>query len=110
GQIARVLELRDAAAREAHRPRDVEEHAEIRVRVRFVLLDVVAVGARVEPPVDAADVVARYIAPVFREIDRRAEVRRAMESVDETVDDGPREQIEVPDPREDRGVDEPGSR
>ena len=87
--------------REAHRPRDVEDHREVRVRVGLVLLQVVPVGARVQLPVDAADVVARHVAAVLGEVDRRAEVRRAMQPVDEPVDDGLREQLEVADTRED---------
>src|SRR5207249_10903807 len=71
-----VLELRDAAARELHRARDVEEHRQVRVRVGLVLLDVVAIRTRVQPPVDAADVVAGDVAAMLREVDRRAEVDR----------------------------------
>ena len=46
-QKARVLELRDAAACESHRSRHVEQHAEVRIRVRFVLFNVVAIRPRV---------------------------------------------------------------
>ena len=74
-----------------------------------VLLDVVAVGSRVQPPVDATDVVARHVAAVLGEVDRRAEVRRAVQPVDEAVDDRPRQQIQVADPREHLRVDEPGA-
>ena len=41
------------------------------------------------------------------EVDRRAEVRRPMQAVDEPVDDRAREQLEVLDARQDLGVDEP---
>ena len=54
-----VIELGEPAAAEAHRLRDVEQHGEVRVGIRLVLLDVVAIGPRVQSPVDAADVVAR---------------------------------------------------
>ena len=43
------------------------------------------------------------------EIHRRAEVRRAVQPVDEAVDDGLREQLEIADAREDLRVDEPGA-
>ena len=108
-EILPVLELRNAAAREIHRPRDVEDDREVRVRVGFVLLQVVAVGPRVQLPVHAADVVAGHVAPVLGEIDRRAEVRRAVQPVDESVDHGLREQLEIADAREDLRVDEPGA-
>ncbi len=43
------------------------------------------------------------------EIHRRAEVRRAVQPVDEPVDDGLGEQLEIADAREDLRVDEPGA-
>ena len=101
-----VLELRHPAAREPHRLRDVEQNREVRVGVGFVLLDVEAVGAREQAPVDAPDVVARHVAAVLGEVDRRAEIRRTVQAVDEPVDDRSREQIEAADPREDDRVDE----
>jgi len=102
-----VLELGHAAARELHRPRDVEQDREVRVRVRFVLLDVVPVGARVQAPVHAADVVAGDVAAVLGEIDRGAEERRAVQAVDEAVHHGAGEQIEVADAGEDQRIHEP---
>ncbi len=81
--------------------------AEVGVGVGLVLLDVEAIGARVQPPVDAADVVAGDVAAVLGEVDRRAEVRRAVQAVDEAVDDRARQQLEVADPREDLRIDEP---
>jgi hypothetical protein len=96
--VRRVFQLGNAAAGERHRSRDIEQDREIGVGVGLVLLDVVAIGARVQPPVDAADVVAGDVAAMFGEVDRRAEVRRAMEAVDESLDDGPRQDLEVADP------------
>ena len=104
-----VFELGHPAAREAHRPRDVEQDREVGVGVGVVLLDVVAIGARVQPPVDAPDVVAGDVAAVLGEVDRRAEKRRAMQAVDEPVDDVAGEQLEVADAREHLRVDETGA-
>ena len=109
GQHLAVIELGDAAAAVAHRLRHVEQHREVGVRVRLVLLYVVPVRARVQPPVDAADVVARDVAAVLGEIHRRAEVRRAVDAVDEAVDDRAGDELEVPDAREHHGIDEPGA-
>src|SRR5439155_15282254 len=106
-QIARILELRDAAAGKLHGFRDVEQHRKVGVGVGLVLLDVVAIRARVHAPVDLADIVARHVAPMLGEIDRRAEIRRAMEAVDEAVHHGARQQVEAPDPRQDFRIDEP---
>ena len=50
-----------------------------------------------------------HIAPVLGKIDRRAEVRRAVNAVDEAVDDRARHQLEIPDAREHHGIDEPGA-
>src|SRR5262249_55415842 len=107
GEELAVLELRHAVAREAHRFRLVEEHRKIGVGVRLVLLHEVPVGPRVQPPIHATDVVAGDVASVLGEVDRRAEVRRAMQAVDEAVDDRAREQLEILDPRKDLGIDEP---
>ena len=83
--------------------------AEVGVGVGLVLLDEVPIGPRVQPPVDAPDVVAGHVAAMLGEVDRRAEVRRPVQAVDEAIDDRPREQLEVLDAREDLRVDEPGA-
>ena len=106
GEDARVVELRDAAAAVVHRLRHVEQHREVHVRLGFVLLDVVAVGARPQPPVHAADVVARHVAAVLGEIDRRAEVRRLVQAVDEAVAHRARDELQVPDACEHHGIHE----
>jgi len=105
-----VLELADPAATEAHRLRHVEQDAEVRVGVRLILLDVVAIGAGVQPPVDAPDVIAGDVAAVLGEVDRGAEERRAMQAVDEAFDDVARHQLEVANPREDLRIHESRAR
>src|SRR5262249_51295716 len=107
---AGVFQLRDAAAGELHRPRDVEQHRQVGVGVGLVLLDVEAIGAGIEAPVDAADVVAGDVAAVLGEVDRGTEVRRAVQAVDEPLDDVARQQLEVADPRQDLRIDEASSR
>jgi hypothetical protein len=47
---------------------------------------------------------------VLGEVDRRTEERRAVQAVDEPVDDAPREQLEVADAGEDLRIHEPRSR
>ena len=109
GEHLAVLELGHATAAEPHRFRDVQQHREVGVRVGLVLLDVIAIGAGVQTPVHAADVVARHVAAVLGEIDRRAEVRRAVNAVDEPVDHGARHQLEIANAREDGRINEPGA-
>jgi hypothetical protein len=43
---------------------------------------------------------------MFREVDRRAEVRRAVHAVDEALHHVARDQLEVADPRQDCRIDE----
>jgi hypothetical protein len=46
---------------------------------------------------------------VLGKIDGRAKIRRAMDAVDEAIDDGSRHELEVPDTRQNDGVDEAGA-
>ena len=110
GQDAAVFELGDAAAAKAHRLRHVEQHGEVRVGVRLVLLDVEPIGAAEQLPVDAPDVVSRGVPAMLGEVDRRAEVRRSVHTVDEAVDDRAGDQFEVAHACEDHGVHEPRTR
>ena len=41
------------------------------------------------------------------EIDRKTEVRRAVQPADEPIDDNPGEQLQVVDARQDLGIEEP---
>ena len=113
GQAAReylsVLELGDSSTAKTHRFRHVQDHGEVRVGVGLVLLYVVPVRAGVQAPIDAADVVPGHIAPVLGKIDGRAKVRRAMDAVDEAIDDRSRHELEVPDTRQNDGIDEAGA-
>ena len=59
-----------------HRAAGVEHDVAAEVGRDFVLLDVVAVGLGVDPPVDALDVVARHVLAVLGEIEREPNVRR----------------------------------
>ncbi len=70
GEIAGVVELGELScpAGEVHRAGDVEEHAEVSVGVRLELLEVEAIGAGKESPVDAADVVPGHVRAVLGEI------------------------------------------
>ena len=92
-----------------HRLRHVEQHREVHVRLGFVLLDVVAIRPRPQPPVHAPDVVAGHVPAVLRKVDRGAEIRRLVQPVDEPVHDRARHEIQVPDAREHNGIHEPGA-
>jgi hypothetical protein len=67
-EYARVIELGDAGRAEVHRLRHVEQHREIRIRLRFVFLDVVTIGSCPQLPVHAPNVVARNVAAVLGKV------------------------------------------
>src|SRR2546430_15575905 len=106
GEVATVVELGDPAASEIHRAGDVQQQAEVRVGVGLELLDVKAVGARPESPVDATDVVTGHVGPVLGEVDRQAEVRRVVQAGDGSFDHGPSQEVEAVDPGPDPGGEE----
>ena len=93
------MSLRDLAAAEAHRRARVEQDHEPRVGLADVALDVGAVRARVDVPVDEARIVAFGVRAVLGELLAEAEERRAMHARQEAVDDGARDEIEVREPR-----------
>ena len=94
-----VQQLADLAAAEAHRRARVEQDHEPRVGLADVALDVGAVRARVDVPVDEARVVAFGVRAVLGELLAEAEERRAVHAGQEAVDDGARDEIEVREPR-----------
>jgi len=61
------------------------------------------------PAGSTADIVARHVPAMLGKVHRRPEVRRAVHAVDEPVDDVARDQLEVADPRQHHGVDEPSA-
>ena len=110
GQEARVVELADGAAAVGHGARYVEEHGEVGVRLRLVLLDIMTVRAREQPPVDLADVIARYVGAVLRELHRQSQIGRAVEPVQKAVHHRACEELEVIDPRQHHRIEEAGPR
>ncbi len=110
GQHSGVVELRDAAGAIVHRLRHIQQHRKVHVRLGFVLLDVVAVRPRPEPPVHPTDVVAGHVAAVLGEIDRGSEVRCLVKAVDEAIAHGPRNELQIPDSREHHRIHEPRAR
>ena len=108
-QISTVVQLRDPLAPEVHRPRNVEENGEIRVRVCLELLDVEAIGSREHPPIHEANVVAWHVASVLGEVDGHPEIRCLVQAVDKAVNDRASQKLEAADPREHLGVDKPGA-
>ena len=89
-----------------HRARHVEQHDEVRVRVRLELLHIEAVRLGEQLPVEAARVVAGDIGAVLGEVRGKTEVGRAMQSGDESFDDESRDELEIVNARQHLGVQE----
>ena len=85
GQRAGVLALGVRRRAEAHRAAQVDEQVAAQVRLVLEPLDVVAVGAGEEPPVEIARVVAGRVRAILAELDREAVVRAAMDAGVETL-------------------------
>ena len=101
-----VLELRHRVMRPvAHRAADVEHQVAVEVRLLLELLDVVAIAARVDLPVDGGDVVAGNVLAVLGELDAEALERAAVQAGQQPFDDGPRLQLERAEARHDRRVE-----
>ena len=102
GERAGVVALGVLGRAVAHRAAHVDD--EVAAQVRFVLepLDVVAIGAGEEPPVEIARVVAGRVRAVLAELDGEAVVRTAMDAGVETFDDDAGAQLQVLDPHHGR--------
>ena len=71
-----------------------------------VALEVGALGARKDVPVHVAQVVAGRVGAVFGEFLAEAEIRRAMQAVNESIDDRLGHQIQTGNSGEHRGIEE----
>ena len=101
-----VLELRHAARAIGHRSADVEHHVAIEVGFLFEFLDVVAIAARVDLPVDCGEVVAGNVLAVLRELDAEAFERAAVEAGQEAFDDRAGLELQRAEARDDRRIQE----
>jgi len=108
--VAAVRQLRQPSilrfAAVVHRRRHIEDDDEVGVRLGLEFLQVVPITARPQPPIDTTDVVARHVPAVLGKIRRRPEMGRLVQPVDEPLDHGTREQLEIPDPSENGRVEE----
>ena len=74
------------------------------------LLDDVAIGPRVDLPVERRQIVAGQILAVFGELDAEALERAPVQAGEKSLDDGARLQIERPEPRDRGGIEEARAR
>src|SRR5262245_55806011 len=89
-----------------HRAADVEHQMAVEIGFFFELLDVKAVAARVDLPVDRGQIVAGDVLPVLGELDAEALERTAMQAGEEPFDDGACFQFERAEPGDDRRIKE----
>jgi len=101
----RVVEFRLVFGLVVHRLRSVEQDVRAEVRLLLVLLDVEAVGAAVDLPVEEPEVVARRVLAVLGEFDGEPVVRALVESAHESFHDRPRAHIEACDLVQDSRVE-----
>ena len=111
GEPLGVFEFRQSVGRAApgHRAADVEHDGRAEVGFFLVLADDPAVGARGDLPVDVAEVVAGLVRAVVGELDGESLSGRAMEPGHEAVDDPPGNNLNAPQGREARWVEEIGA-
>ena len=79
----------------------------VEIGLLFELLDVVPIAAREDLPVDRREVVAGDVLPVFGELDAEALERTAVKAGEKPLDDRARLQLERPEARDNRRVEEP---
>ena len=103
---AGVLTLAVIEGAIVHRPAGVQHDVAAQVRLVLEPLDVVAVGAGEEPPVEIAGVVPRRVLAVLAELDREAMVGAAVGALDETLDGCPGTELEALDAHQGTRVDE----
>ncbi len=73
----------------------------VEIGLLLVLLDIEAVRAPEDLPVDVANIIPGDIFPVLGELDTEAVIRAAMKSRDEPFDDKPGLELQPGDPVED---------
>ena len=77
-ELAGVVDPRDAGGAVAHRAAGIDDEAAPQVGVGLILLDVVAIRAAVDPPVEPTEVIARHILSVLGKLNARPAVRADM--------------------------------
>ena len=95
GQKFRIGEFRNSASlRISHRRAGVDQQMTLRVRVRAIFLDEVAIRAREQPPVEITQIIAGIVLTIFGEFGREACKGRAMQPGHESLDHGARQEFE----------------
>ena len=97
-----VVELRQRAGAVVHRGAGIDHERDPQVAFFFVLLDVMAIGAPEDAPVEPAQIVAGRVFAVLGELDVEAVERTAMLPADRPFDDTAGAQHQAGDARRGR--------
>ena len=106
GEKARVIELGHRLRAETHGRAGIEQKQKLRVGLAAIPLEIGALGTGVDVPVDVAEIVAFGVSAVLGELLAKAEIRRAVQPRDKSLDHGLGDKIEAGDTGERRGVEE----
>ena len=105
-QVGGVLQLADLLRGETHRSRSVDHQVGLEVGFFLELLDDKAVGARVDFPIEQADLIPGGVGSVLGELDAEPVVRTLMHPGDEALHHGPGSQGKIAQPADDFRVEE----
>ena len=103
---ARVVALAVSPGSIAHRPAGVDHEMAAEVGLVLEPFHVIAVGAREQPPVEIARVVARAVFAVLAEFDREPVVRAAVDALDKSLDRDPRPHFQALDAHQRLRIDQ----
>src|SRR5262249_21967514 len=84
----------------------VEQQMQVEVGLRVVLLDVELVLPAIEFPVEVAEIVAGQVLAVRGEFNGEADIRAAMQPLEEAFDRGARDELQVLQRGEELGIDQ----
>ena len=90
--------------RELHRPAAIQQNGQLAVGFAAIALEIGALGAREDVPIDVTQIVARSVGAVFGELLAETEIGRAVQAGDEAVDHGARHQVQAGDASENRRI------
>ena len=108
GQEPAVVELGDAVRAVAHGGAGIEHQRELRVGFAAIALQVSALGAGEDVPIDVAQIVAGRVGAILGEFLAESEVGRTMQARDKAVHHGLGDQVQVRDAGQERRIDEAG--
>src|SRR5687767_13307892 len=78
------------------------------VRLVFEFLDEISIRPRHQPPIQVPRIVARRVRAILGKLDAEAVIRASMQPVPESLNHGPRAQLEVANRHQNLGIKKSG--